>query len=489
MAGKTAEGAPVDKTFAGAKVRHLRESRTMSQADLARLLEISPSYLNQIEHNTRPLTVPVLLRITEAFGVDTEFFASNDTSRLVADVKEVLLDEALGVEVTQSELTDLASNLPSIAQALVRLHRSYRNTVESVAALVTENGMGQHGSPAAPLPHEEVRDFFYERENHVGELDERAERMAEEMAPRRRGEGLYRALQDRLKEQYDVQVTTEGIDEATGQQHRYEPAARVLRLAPSLRLGQRTFRMASQIALLEYDDLITELADSWAFSGPAARSLGRVGLANYFAGALILPYRAFLSAAEHYRYDIERLCDHFGVGFETACHRLSTLQRPKLRGVPFSFVRVDRAGNMSKRQSAAGFHFSRVGGACPLWNIYEAFTAPGKIVTQIATLPDGKSYFWVARTVARNIGGYGSPGKMFSVGLGCELRHAHRLVYSTGLDLDDRAAATPIGMGCKVCERPACPQRAFPTIGKELTVDENTSTFVPYPAVPATGRG
>jgi hypothetical protein len=342
--------------------------------------------------------------------------------------------------------------------------------------------MGLHGSAAAPLPHEEVRDFFYERENYVAELDERAEKMSEDIDLR--PGSVHRTLYDRLIDHYGLQITTEGIDAARGQQHRYEPGARVLRMAPSLRIGQRAFRMASQIALLEYDDLITELADSWAFSGPAARSLARVGLANYFAGALILPYGQFLSTAERYRYDIERLCDHFGVGFETVCHRLSTLQRPKMRGVPFSFVRVDRAGNMSKRQSAAGFHFSRVGGACPLWNIYEAFTAPGKIITQIATLPDGKSYFWIARTIARNIGGYGSPGKTFTVGLGCELRHARRLVYSTGLDLDDRAAATPIGMGCKVCDRPACPQRAFPTIGKQLTVDENTSTFVPYPAVP-----
>jgi len=472
----------MDKTFAGARLRHLRESRSMSQADLARVLEISPSYLNQIEHNSRPLTVPVLLRITQAFGVDTEFFANNDTARLVADVKEALLDEALGVEVTTSELNELATNLPAIAQALVKLHRSYRNAVENTAALTTENGLGLHGSAAAPLPHEEVRDFFYERENYVAELDDRAERMALE-APLQRGQVLG-ALKDRLLQRYGVDVTSEGIDEAAGEQHRYEPGPRVLRLAPSLRVGQQAFRMASQIALLEYDDLITELADSWAFSGPAARSLARVGLANYFAGALILPYGPFLAAAERYRYDIERLCDHYGVGFETVCHRLSTLQRPKQRGVPFSFVRVDRAGNMSKRQSAAGFHFSRVGGACPLWNIYEAFTQPGKILTQIATLPDGKSYFWIARTVSRNIGGFGSPGKTFTVGLGCELRHAGRLVYSTGLDLDEPAAATPIGMGCKVCERPACSQRAFPTIGKQLTVDENTSTFVPYPAVP-----
>ncbi|MBA0125034.1 hypothetical protein SAMN06265360_10358 [Haloechinothrix alba] len=473
----------MEKTFAGAKLRHLREDRSMSQADLARVLEISPSYLNQIEHNARPLTVPVLLRLTEAFGVDAEFFASNDTGRLVADVREALLDESVGASVSDSEINDLATNLPSVAESLVKLHRRYRDAVENTAALVTEDGRGQHGSAAAPLPHEEVRDFFYERENYVAELDERAERLAVELGLVRGGD-LRNALRDTLAESYGVHSTSEGIDESRGEQHRYEPDTRVLRMAPSMRVGQQAFRMASQIALLEHAELINELADSWAFSGSAARSLARVGLANYFAGALVLPYTEFHSRAESYRYDIERLCDHFGVGFETVCHRLSTLQRPKKRGIPFSFVRVDRAGNMSKRQSAAGFHFSRVGGSCPLWTVYEAFASPGKILTQVAEMPDGKRYFWIARTVYRNIGGYGTPGKIFSVGLGCELRHARRLVYSTGLDLDDGTAATPIGMGCKVCERQACPQRAFPTIGKQLTVDENTSTFVPYPAVP-----
>lgn len=473
----------MEKTFAGAKLRHLREGRSMSQAELARLLDISPSYLNQIEHNSRPLTVPVLVRITQLFGVDTEFFADDDTTRLIADVREALLDDAVGTSATTGELKELVGNLPNIAHALVKLHRNYRDAVENTAALVSENGTGAHGSAAATaLPHEEVRDFFYEHENYIGELDRRAEQMATDL-DLRRGE-THRILEEVLTGHYGAHVTTAGIDEVAGEQHRFDPQARVLRLAPSLRVGQRAFRMASQVALLEYDDLITELADSWVFSGMAARSLARLGLANYFAGALILPYREFLAKAEEYRYDIERLCDYFGVGFETVCHRLSTLQRPKDRGVPFSFVRVDRAGNMSKRQSVTGFHFSRVGGACPLWDIYQAFSSPGKIVTQIATLPDGKSYFWIARTVSRNIGGYGHPGKTFSVGLGCELRHARRLVYSTGLDLDDRDAATPIGMGCKVCDRPACPQRAFPRIGNQLTVDENASTFVPYPAVP-----
>ncbi|SCE61762.1 hypothetical protein GA0115253_109744 [Streptomyces sp. Termitarium-T10T-6] len=181
------------------------------------------------------------------------------------------------------------------------------------------------------------------------------------------------------------------------------------------------------------------------------------------------------------RYDIERLTDRFGLGYETVCHRLSTLQRPRLRGVPFSFVRVDRAGNMSKRQSATGFHFSRAGGTCPLWNVYEAFAAPGRIHVQIAAMPDGQRYLWTARAVTRHRGGWGEPGKTFAIGLGCEIRHAGRLVYSDGLDLDNASAATPIGMGCRICERLDCPQRAVPPLGQPLAIDENSSTFVPYP--------
>jgi len=179
-----------------------------------------------------------------------------------------------------------------------------------------------------------------------------------------------------------------------------------------------------------------------------------------------MPYGAFLQAAEELGYDIERLANRFGVGFEAVCHRLSTLQRPGAPGLPFFFVRVDRAGNVSKRHSAADFHFSRVGGTCPLWIVYEAFSQPERVLTQIAAMPDGRNYFWIARQVVSGPVGYGRPQKTFAVGLGCDLRHAHRLVYSRGLDLSAPTAATPIGAGCKVCEREDCAQRAFPSLLK-----------------------
>ena len=208
--------------------------------------------------------------------------------------------------------------------------------------------------------------------------------------------------------------------------------------------------------------------------------MARVGLANYFAGALVLPYTKFHAASEALKYDVELLGLRFEVGFETVCHRLSTLQRPGQRGVPFIFVRTDRAGNISKRQSATAFHFSRVGGSCPLWVVHDAFTTPGRIVTQVSSMPDGRSYFWLARTTDEPMQGYLGTRSAFAIGLGCDLSHADRLVYSTGVDLHDPRRMVPIGSGCKVCDRPACPQRAFPQLGRPIVVDDNVAESAPY---------
>src|SRR5690606_16237278 len=275
-------------------------------------------------------------------------------------------------------------------------------------------------------------------------------------------------------------VALEEPDALDGLHRRYDADNRVLHLSSHLRPGQQAFQIATQLAFLEMDEELQRLPGEAEFASDEARALARIGLANYFAGAVILPYGRFLEAAEQLRYDIERLGRQFGVGYETVCHRLSTLQRPGARGVPFFFVRVDRAGNISKRQSATDFHFSRVGGTCPLWNVYEAFARPGSILTQLAQMPDGRTYLWVARTVSRSPAAYGAPGKTFSIGLGCDLKHAPKLVYSKGLDLQDVNAATPIGAGCKICERAACPQRAFPPVGRALAIDEDRSRFDPY---------
>jgi predicted transcriptional regulator/transcriptional regulator with XRE-family HTH domain len=467
------------KTFVGSRVRQLRSERGFSQAALAQMLEISPSYLNQIEHDVRPLTVAVLLRITEVFGVDATFFSSQDDTRLVAELREVMYDRDLDADVDPADVVDVVAAHPSIARAMVNLHRRYRITTAQLAEATEDRfnlNTGGSGTGSITMPHEEVRDYFYQRQNYLHELDTAAEDLTARV--RMHGGELRTELSRRLIEVHGVRIVRR-IDLGDTVLHRYHPASKTMEISTHLSAGQRAFKMAAELAYLEVGELIDSMVTDGKFTSDESRRLARLGLANYFAAATVLPYRQFHDVSENFGYDIERLSAFYQVSYETICHRLSTMQRPSMRGVPFSFVRVDRAGNMSKRQSATGFHFSSAGGTCPLWNVYETFAHPGKLLVQIAQMPDGRSYMWVARTVERRAHRYGQPGKTFAIGLGCEVRHANRLVYSRGLDLSSDSA-TPIGSGCRVCERDNCPQRAFPALGRALDIDEHRSTVSPY---------
>ncbi len=469
------------KAFMGVRLKRLREERRLTQQALAGALGISLSYLNQIENNQRPLTVPVLLKLNAAFGMDVQLFSDNDEARLIGELREALSDPALGEAIASAELRELASNMPALARAFIAQSRRLKQATEEVAAYAARLGDDGRGSvaklPSAPF--EEVRDFFFANRNYIDELDRAAETVAQEM-----GMPLGRmadATARRLEDRHGLRLAGLRDDDA-GVQRSFDVETRTFRLSRRLLPGQQAFQMATQIAFLERRDLIDRLAAQGSFSNDEARALARIGLANYFAGALVLPYAPFLALAEKLRYDIDLLGREFGTGFETICHRLSTLQRANARGVPFFFVRVDRAGNISKRQSATDFHFSRVGGTCPLWNVYDAFSNPGSTLTQVAEMPDGRAYLWVARMVESARGGHGAPSKKFAIGLGCDLLHAERLVYSQGVALNDPATRTLIGAGCKVCERAGCPQRAFPPLARTLVIDERRSSFAPYSA-------
>ncbi|NKY53440.1 short-chain fatty acyl-CoA regulator family protein [Nocardia vermiculata] len=467
------------KMYAGARLRRLREERRMTQAALAKSLELSPSYLNQLERDQRPLTIPVLLKLNSTFDLDVQFFAADSDARLVSDLHEVLVEAAGGTVPPAAEVEDLATRLPEIAKTIVAMHRRLRATTDQLD-LLSSKVATPAGAPGIPMPYEDVRDFFYDHHNHIPQLDLAAERLVEDcgLTIGSIDRQLARIAEERAK--VTVLVRGDGAD-ASVPKRSYDPESRTLTLARRLRPGQRAFQIATTLAFLLHADLLDEVLDATPSLVGESRSLARVGLANYFAGAVVLPYSKFLRSAEELSYDIDLLSLRFEVGFETVCHRLSTLQRQGQRGVPFFFVRTDRAGNISKRQSATAFHFSRVGGSCPLWVVHEAFSHPGRILTQVAAMPDGRRYLWIARTTNPTPHRFGDTGKEFAVGLGCDIEYADRLVYSQGLHLDDPAAAVPIGAGCKVCERPNCAQRAFPQIGRPLAVTENTSVDLPYP--------
>ncbi|BBX63006.1 DNA-binding protein [Mycobacterium saskatchewanense] len=467
---------PVVKTFAGARLRRLREDHGLSQVALARALGLSTSYVNQLENDQRPLTVPVLFTLTERFGLPAQYFAPESDARLVSDLREVLAE----APATAAQIEELVARMPAVGQTLINLHRRLHDATADLEALHSRANAEVSAAPQQPMPFEEVRDFFYDRKNYIGELDLAAEELFE--LNRLRIGGLDTALAQFLDEELGVTVIVDdGRTLNRNSKRLFRPDQRTLYVARWLRPGQRAFQLATQVALLTQAELISGIIAADDQLSDDARSVARIGLANYFAGALLLPYRQFLDAAESVRYDIDRLARRFEVGFETICHRLSTLQRPSARGVPFIFVRTDSAGNISKRQSATGFHFSRVGGNCPLWVVHQAFSRPGQFLTQVAQMPDERTYFWVARTTAADHDSYLGPDKSFAIGLGCDVAHAEKLVYSVGIDLGSREATVPIGAGCKICDRPSCPQRAFPYLGRPVRVDPHTSTDLPYP--------
>lgn len=465
----------MSKTFAGARLRRLRDERGLTQAALARALGLSTSYVNQLENDQRPLTVPVLLALSDRFNLPTQYFTPDADARLVSDLREILADGP----ATTAQIDELVARMPEVGQTLVSLHRRLHDATAELEAVHGRTNLDAPTGFQQPMPFEEVRDFFYDRRNHVDALD----RAAEELFFEKKLQigGLDRQLADLLSSELGITVIVDDADVlGPSVKRRYRPEAGTLHVARWLLPGQRAFQLATQIALLMHHELIDAIVASEDQMSREAADAARIGLANYFAGALLLPYRMFLSAAEALRYDIDQLVRRFEVGFETICHRLSTLQRPEARGIPFIFVRTDSAGNISKRQSATAFHFSRVGGNCPLWVVHHAFARPGEFLTQVAQMPDGRSYFWVARTSTASPDRYLSMPKSFAIGLGCDLVHAEKLVYSVGIDLDDPEATVPIGAGCRICDRPTCPQRAFPYVGRSVHVDPHSSSNLPY---------
>ncbi|MCK7637660.1 short-chain fatty acyl-CoA regulator family protein [Corynebacterium pygosceleis] len=471
----------MEKMYAGARIRTLRRAEGLTQTEMAKRIDLSTSYLNQLENDARPLTITALMAFVRAFNVDASYFAPDSNSRMVADLKDILtLAGTSGVD--DAELVEFAERHPEIARGMLRLPR--RHAANSTTGHTSPHTTPDFDTPVhtVPLPegstsaYEHVRDYFYARRNHIPELDDRAERFAGTLG--RPGLRLTR-LTSLLDGTHGVRVQFNAHDR--GPRRIFDDGSRCVRLRADLTEAQQTFELALQLAFLVHGDLLTDLADAPELPTTESRELGRFGLAQYFAAAVVMPYSEFLETARTSDHDIDRIAAVFGTGFETTAHRLSTLQRPGSEGVPFFFVRTDRAGNISKRQSATGFHFSRTGGSCPLWVVHRAFENPGHVVRQIASMPDGRTYLWVARTVRSRTREYGEVPREFAIGLGCDLDQAHRLVYSRGLDLTPDAA-TPIGSGCRTCPRGHCRQRAFPATGLTLDIDERYSPDEPYRA-------
>lgn len=457
----------------GSKVRGQRRSRSLTQVELAKRLGISPSYLNLIEHNQRPLTAELLIKLAKEFKLDFNDFVSETEEALAADLMELFADPIFDEHpLNSAEVRELAGQSPNLGRGILALYRAYTTTRDSAQDLAGRMYDEQEvpGGSSTTLPSEAINDFIQRKMNHFPELEVAAFEFVQE-AKLEMG-GRFAAMAKWLRGQ-GIAVVVGDAASGGGVVRRYDPTDKRIYISDSLPPHSRMFQLASQIALIRNHELLDELSRDPNLGDEVARGLARVVLANYFAGATLMPYEEFLSAAQAMRYDIEMLGHRFGAGFEQICHRLTSLRRAGRPGVPFHMIRVDLAGNISKRFSGSGIRFARFAGACPRWNVFSAFQTPGRIRVQISQMPGEEVFFCMARTVPKGGGGYHAPHTIQALGLGCQIEYARELVYSDGVDLESLQGMQAVGVTCRLCERQDCAQRVLPNLRTQLRVDEN----------------
>ena len=469
------------KVMLGHKIRRLRQENSLTQMDMAEMLSISPSYLNLIEHNQRPVTVPLLFRLGQAFEIDLRDFAEDEDQRLAAGLREVFSDGLFeGEGPKEAEVREFAALAPHAAEAVMQLYDAFRACRDDLQAMAQQladpDKMQSLDLQVAPV--EELRDYFQANANHFPELEEAAQALWAD-APLRE-DGLYGGLVDYLNTAFGVTVRVMPGDIMAGTLRRYDYHRRRVLLSENLSLSGRLFQLSAQIALLGHSDQLERMIEAAGFASEDTARLAKVGLAGYFAGAVVMPYERFLNTAKEVRYDIEILQNRFSASFEQICHRLTTLQRTGNRGVSFFFIRVDHAGNVSKRLSGGGFHFARFGGNCPRWVLHDAFAAPGRILTQMAAMPDGTNFLTIARTVDPLAVGHRGEQPRLAIAVGCDIKQAKQLTYGDGHDLKDLEQAAPIGVSCRVCERTDCTMRAHPSLNQRLKLDANVRRLAAF---------
>jgi predicted transcriptional regulator/DNA-binding XRE family transcriptional regulator len=468
----------------GAKVRALRRRENLSQVQMAERLGISASYLNLIESNRRPLPAALLIKLAQLFGVDLHAFGADDDARLINDLMEAFSDPLFDAhQLAAADLRELAVNSPQVGRAVMALYSSYKAQRDAGDELASRlEGEEVAGIDPSRLPSEEVGDLIQKHMNYFPELEEAAEELWRRA--RLEAEDLYPGLIRWLDKHLGVHVRLARGGAERGVLRRFDAEKKILTLSELLPTRSRTFQLAHQLGLLTHGDAIDRIVSDGRMTAVESRALARIALANYFAGAVMMPYAPFLEACRHERYDVDVVGRRFRVGFEQACHRFTTLRRTGAEGVPFHMIRIDVAGNISKRFSASGIRFARFSGACPRWNVFAAFMTPGMIRIQVSRFPDGATYFCIARTILKDSGGYHSQQPVQALGLGCRIEHAREIVYSDGIDLDNAKMSTPVGITCRLCERTDCEQRAFPSIRHPLQVDENVRGVSLYAPVP-----
>jgi len=457
----------------GPKVKAFRRQLGLQANKFAEQLGISPSYLNLIEAGKRKIDGNLIIKISKELRIDLSDLTSKKDLNLENDISELLDDQLFeDLDILGPEVKDLVRSNPKIAKALIKLGDNYKqkdheivNKVENISGKIID-------SRKTSFPGEVISDFLQENRNYFPNLEEFANNIFKKVQKNNRTR--YIALCDFLKKDFGITVKDIIPEETKPFSKVYNKENKELLLSDYNSLETKKLHAAAQIAQEGAIDIIEDYLSKFKFPSNESKRLTQIALLNYCGAAILMPYNLFHSECKKLKYDLQLLQNTFATSFEQVAHRVTCLQDPKLPGIPFHFLRVDMAGNISKRFSLSGIEIPRYGGACPRWNVYSAFTRPGVIQAAVSKMTNGEKYVCIAKTVEKGVGRYGQSKSILSIGLGCEAKYAKEFVYTENLDISDKKTEIPIGVSCRTCDRLDCSQRAFPPLHKKFDVDINT---------------
>lgn len=455
------------KTLIGPRLRQLRRERKQTQAEMAAILGISTSYVNLLENNQRSLSVQMLMAISDAYAIDWRDLTVDLASHKLAELRAALHDPMLsGERPDLQEMRAAVDHAPGLVEKFLQLHSDHRLAVEKIMKLA---GTKEPEAILQSTPEAIVHDFFRNNFNYFSDIEVAAEGARQDwpMAP----DDHYAALKSRLLTAHRITVELRPIDDMSDALRYYDRETSKVLLSQALDHPNRVFQLVHVLCLLEHESLLLGLIEKSGIKSAQALARLKVELANYFAAAFLMPYQQFWAEAELVAYDLDRLAARFGTSFEQVCQRLTTMQREGARGVPFFFLRIDKAGNVIKRFNATSFNLAEYGGSCPVWNIHTAFYQPGVITPQFVEMPDGARFFTLSRTVHRPVFSRQTQDRRLTLALGCEFKFARRIGYADRYNVDEPGLFSPIGINCQLCPRQACSQRAHQPLLFDLPID------------------
>jgi hypothetical protein len=483
----------MDNVLIGQRLRQLRSDKGMRQSDIAKQLGVSPAYVNLIEKGKRTIQFPLLWKALEILGQDLEAFMGALGERRPDDLLAKLIDDPLAktLDLDEEDVARLQAE-PKAATTIAALFNLYKNTR---AQLDTAMAKLQSGDMPRTdyAPSDEVSDFLQAHKNFFPELEEEAEAMRRDCRLGRRviSDQLVPAVEERFG--FAVKLVPPGVGSSVVR--KIDVDRRAITVSSGLTEQPLKFQLAATAGLLALDrSRLHErlVAEARPRHAETARLI-KIHLANYFAGALLLPYDDYHREAQRTRYDVDALADIFEMSYEACAHRLCNLSDPRRPGIPLHFLRVDVAGNISKKYSGTGIKFPHGSGSCPKWAVHQAFLTPSVITRQYSMMPDGTTYFCFAKVALAPLHGSLVRGTTYSIGLGTTPDAAKHLAYAQDLQAHDlKRTAVPSGVSCRFCERTDCNQRAAPSYKFVFAVDEYTKKdnfFSPLVGDEAAKRG